>query len=82
MMNCERYHYEFRVAEPLAESQLVWFPDLAITQADPDGDCEGACTIISGWLPDQPALFSTLARIRDLNLTLVSVHRRTHGRDI
>lgn len=81
-MNHGMYHYEIRVAEPLAESQLVWFPDLAVTQADTGGTGEGACTVISGLLPDQPALFSILARIRDLNLTLVSVHRRSHGRDV
>lgn len=76
------YQYEIRVTEPLAESQLVWFPGLAVTRADPDGDCEAAHTIISGWLPDQPALFSVLTRIRDLNLTLVSVNRRGHGHDV
>jgi hypothetical protein len=39
------------------------------------GEIGGANTILSGWLPDQTALFGVLARIRDLNLTLVSVKR-------
>jgi hypothetical protein len=81
-MNRGQYHYEIRVAEPLAASQLVWFPDLAVTRADAGDETEEADTVISGQLPDQPALFSILARIRDLNLTLVSVTRRTYGRDV
>lgn len=81
-MNRGMYHYEIRVAEPLAESQLVWFPGLTVTRADARDESKGTGTVISGRLPDQPALFSILARIRDLNLTLVSVHRRTYGRDV
>jgi hypothetical protein len=30
-------------------------------------------TMLSGALPDQPALYGVLARLRDLNLTLISV---------
>jgi hypothetical protein len=32
-------------------------------------------TVIRGYIPDQPALHGLLAKIRDLNLTLISVHR-------
>lgn len=76
------HFYEIRVEESLLESRLMWFGDLVITRAEADDEIAGACTIISGWLPDQPALFSILARIRDLNLTLVSVDRRMYGSDV
>lgn len=45
-----------------------WFAGLQLTHL------EGNVTRLSGQLPDQTALHSLLERIRDLNLTLVSVH--------
>jgi len=36
---------------------------------------EQGCTLITGPIADQPALHGLLAKIRDLNLTLVSVQR-------
>jgi hypothetical protein len=35
---------------------------------------EGDKTLLSGYLPDQAALHGLLERIRDLNLTLISVN--------
>lgn len=34
---------------------------------------EGGKTMLTGSLPDQAALFSIISRIRDMNLTLVSI---------
>jgi hypothetical protein len=45
-----------------------WFAGLKMTHL------EGDETLISGALPDQAALHGLLERIRDLNLTLISVN--------
>jgi hypothetical protein len=36
---------------------------------------EGTQTVLAGLLPDQPALYGVLARMRDLGLCLISVRR-------
>ncbi|HSB02799.1 MAG TPA: hypothetical protein VLE49_19275 [Anaerolineales bacterium] len=38
-----------------------------------NGESGYACTLIAGSVIDQPALHGLLERIRDLNLTLISV---------
>ena len=40
-----------------------------------NGESGVACTLISGLVADQAALHGLLTKIRDLNLTLISVHR-------
>jgi hypothetical protein len=50
----------------------IWFEGLQITS-------EGDQTIISGPLPDQPALHGVLIKIRDLGLCLISVRRLDPG---
>jgi hypothetical protein len=60
-------HYEIRVRGHL---DLCWaerFAGLELTHL------EGNETLLSGVLPDQTALYGLLERIRDLNLTLLSV---------
>lgn len=44
-----------------------WFSDFDMTHLETDE------TLLSGWLPDQAALHGLLERIRDLNITLISV---------
>lgn len=66
-------HYEVVVEGALDERWSAWFAPSTVT-ARGDGR-----TLLSGWVPDQAALHGLLARIRDLNLTLVSLTRRDRG---
>ena len=63
--------YEIRVEGHLADRWSDWFEGLTIRN-DPNGE-----TTLTGPLTDQAALFGVLARIRNLNLILVSVNRST-----
>jgi hypothetical protein len=60
-------YYEIRVKGHLNPSWSDWFSSLELTQLD------GNETVLSGFLADQAALHGLLKRIRDLNLTLISV---------
>lgn len=62
--------YEIRVEGHLPGGWSNWFEGLDI-RCDPDGE-----STLSGPLADQAALHGVLAKIRDLNLNLVSVNRR------
>lgn len=64
-----REWYEIRVEGHLPAEWTHWFAGLEV-QCSPRGD-----SILSGPLPDQAALHGVLARIRDLNLKLISVNR-------
>ncbi len=59
--------YSIRIRGYLDERWSAWFEGLAVTHTE-DGD-----TILQGPVADQAALHGLLARIRDLNLTLVAV---------
>jgi hypothetical protein len=59
--------WEIKIKGRLEERWREWFEKLVFTHED-DGT-----TTLSGPLPDQAALFSILLKIRDLNLTLISV---------
>jgi len=61
-------HYEIRIDGVLDDRWADWFGGLRVTN-------DGAQTVISGPLPDQPALHGLLAKIRDLGLSLISVRR-------
>lgn len=61
-------YYEIKVKGHLDERWAEWFAELKLTHL------EGDVTLISGQLPDQAALHGLLERIRDLNLTLLSLN--------
>jgi hypothetical protein len=59
--------YEIKIKGYLDQSWSEWFIELKLTHLEPD------VTLLSGTLPDQAALHGLLERIRDLNITLISV---------
>lgn len=59
--------YEIHVKGQLAPSWVDWFYGFAFRYSGPDE------TILSGPVADQAALHGLLTRIRDLNLTLLSL---------
>ena len=61
-------YYEIKIKGHLDEHWSDSFADLKLTHLEGDG------TLLSGTLPDQAALHGLLERIRDLNLTLISVN--------
>ena len=70
MTNPQKYHgskeYRIKFEGCLGPEWSDWFGQMTITT-------EGAVTVMKGPLADQAALHGLLARIRDLNLTLLSV---------
>ena len=60
--------YEIQVEGVLGACWAGWFDGLQVAT-------EGEATVISGLLPDQPALYGVLGKVRDLGLSLISVRR-------
>ena len=60
-------YYEIKIKGHLDQHWLNWFDGLELSYL------EGDDTLLSGILPDQSALHGLLERVRDLNLTLLSV---------
>ena len=60
-------YYEIKIKGHLDRYWSDWFAGLKLTHL------EGDETLLSGPLPDQAALHGLLERVRDLNLTLISV---------
>ena len=61
-------YYEIKIQGHLDPGWSAWFAGQKLTHLEDDA------TLISGELPDQAALHGLLERIRDLNLTLISVN--------
>lgn len=61
--------YEIRIEGHLDPRWSDWLDGVAITLLDSDE------TLLSGTLADQAALHGLLAKIRDMNLKLISVRR-------
>lgn len=70
--------YEILVLGLLDPPRAQWFEGMTLTSVE-NGENGLACTRITGPVVDQPALHGLLAKIRDLNLTLLSVRRITSG---
>jgi hypothetical protein len=61
--------YQIRVEGVLDQRWSAWFDGLQLT-SEP-----GGVTVLAGEVADQAALHGLLAKIRDLGLPLLSVHR-------
>ena len=60
-------YWEIKIEGHLDPRWSDWFEGLTLTHL------EGDETLLAGNLPDQAALHGLLERIRDLNITLISV---------
>ena len=60
-------YYEIKIKGHLDQRWSDWFAGMKLTHLEKDE------TLLSGSLPDQAAIYGLLERMRDLNLTLLSV---------
>ena len=71
--------YRIRVRGQLDDMWSQWFDDMTIAyESTGDGP---TITVLTGAVADQPKLRGLLARMWDLNLTVLSVERVAPGRD-
>lgn len=72
--NAESAVYEIQILGHLDLVWAKWFEGMALTHIE-NSESGEACTLISGPVIDQSALFGLLTRIQNLNLALISVRR-------
>ena len=65
-------YYEIRVDGELGDMWADWFEGFSI-RIESHSQSEYHTTVLYGTIPDQPALYAVLNKIRDLNLTLISI---------
>lgn len=68
--------YEIKIKGLLDDHWQKWFEGMTFKHQESSEGGQG-CTLIIGPIADQPALHGLLAKIRDLNLTLISVRKVT-----
>ena len=61
--------YQLRIEGHLGSQWTDWFDGLSVT-LEADGS-----TLLSGPVPDQPALHGLLKKVRDLGMPLISVNQ-------
>lgn len=73
--------YEIRVEGELGEMWANWFEGLSI-RIESGRETDRTITVLYGTISDPPALHSVLNKIRDLNLTLLSVKKCERKGDV
>jgi hypothetical protein len=66
--------YEIQIKGLLDDRWREWFDGMTLEHVE-NGETGQEYTIISGPIADQPALHGLLEKIRDLNLTLISLKK-------
>ena len=67
--------YEIQVEGELGEMWVNWFEGMSIRE-EFDRENNRHTTVLFGHIPDQTALHAILNKIRDLNLTLISIKKQ------
>jgi len=68
----EPCRYEFRVRGPIGPTMMQAFPTLAASRSGQD-------TLLTGSLPDQPALYGVIQQLEALGLELLEIRRPNCG---
>lgn len=61
-------YVEIRIEGQLDERWAEWLGDLTIQRSEQDE------TLLSGFFPDQAALYGLIGKLRDLGISLISVN--------
>ena len=65
---CEPQRWQIRVREPVGAMMMQAFPTLAASRSGHD-------PLLTGWLPDQLALYGTIHQLEALALQLLDIRR-------